>query len=130
MELKHDLVKWNPPNPDVRTVPESNFPWEYVNLDDLLVDLKLPPSLLEVPVPKYFMEDHAAEIKKRDRLVRGYMELKLGVPALYVDDLEAHVAMADAVGEYYHMIIYIYIYICHRCRYRARRSFDQYFKYI
>jgi hypothetical protein len=50
VELKHALVKWNPPNPDVRRPQgalEENFPWEYVNLDDILVDLKLPPETLE-----------------------------------------------------------------------------------
>ena len=51
VELKHALVKWNPPNPDVKRPqgqPEKAFPWEYVNLDDILVDLKLPPETLEV----------------------------------------------------------------------------------
>ena len=32
--------------------PDRPFPWEYVNLDDILVDLKLPPETLEVPVPR------------------------------------------------------------------------------
>jgi hypothetical protein len=30
-----------------------------VQLDDLLVDLKLTPDVLEVPVPRYFVEDRA-----------------------------------------------------------------------
>lgn len=32
---------------------------DWVNLDDILVDLKLTPEVLEVPVPKYFIEDRA-----------------------------------------------------------------------
>ena len=51
VELKHALVKWNPPNKDVQNTVggiDENFPWEYVNLDDILVDLKLPPETLEV----------------------------------------------------------------------------------
>ncbi|KAG5185735.1 hypothetical protein JKP88DRAFT_257381 [Tribonema minus] len=72
IELKHALVKWNPPNGDVRLpppMPEEAFPWEYVNLDDILVDLKLPPETLDVPVPRYFREDNAEEIEARDKLV-------------------------------------------------------------
>lgn len=30
-----------------------------VQLDDLLIDLKLTPDVLEVPVPRYFIEDRA-----------------------------------------------------------------------
>lgn len=68
VELKHDLVKWNPPNPDVQTQPERSFPWEYVNLDDILVDLKLPPETLEIPVPKSFVENHAEDLLRRERV--------------------------------------------------------------
>ncbi len=32
---------------------------DFINLDDILVDLKLSPDVLEVPVPKYFIEDRA-----------------------------------------------------------------------
>jgi hypothetical protein len=28
VELKHLLVKWNPPNPDCIEATERNFPWE------------------------------------------------------------------------------------------------------
>ena len=84
VELKHLLVKWNPPNPDC-TIPEGagperNFPWEYVNLDDILMDLKLPPEALEVPVPRYFIEDNIRRIKGRELLVRGYMNILLPPP--------------------------------------------------
>ena len=64
VELKHSLVKYSPPPPVVQQ--DKSFPWEYVNLDSVLVDLKLPPDTLEVPVPKYFREDSAEARKVRD----------------------------------------------------------------
>ncbi len=72
LELKHSLVRWCPRNPDLGPgnpkVVSVPFPWEYVNLDDMLVDLKLPAYLLEVPVPRYFVEDRAEEIKNRNKV--------------------------------------------------------------
>jgi len=44
--LKKDLVLFNPR-------PKSI----YVHLDQLLFDLKYDPSMIEIPVPKYFRED-------------------------------------------------------------------------
>ena len=43
LELKTALVKWNPPNSYLKIPqgPEEPFPWEYVHLDDILVDLKM-----------------------------------------------------------------------------------------
>lgn len=32
---------------------------DMVQLDDLLIDLKLTPDVLEVPVPRCFLEDRA-----------------------------------------------------------------------
>ena len=55
---------------------EEAFPWEYVHLDDILVDLKLSPTTLEVPVPKYFKEEKMQQQEQRNRLVSGYMRLK------------------------------------------------------
>jgi hypothetical protein len=75
VQLKHALVKYNPPSPDLPQ--EVPFPWEYVHVDDILVDLKLPPSTLEVPIPRFFLEDRAVEIKTRNKLVQGYMSMKL-----------------------------------------------------
>ena len=72
VELKLCLVKWNPPNPDVAPsespLPPFPFPWEYVNLDDLLVDLKLPPKSLEVPIPRYFKEDRKDKVTMRNKV--------------------------------------------------------------
>ena len=83
VELKHILTYWNNTggehgrNPDV--IQDQPFPWEYVHMDDILVDLKLPPETLEVPVPSYFIEERADNMAKRDKLIEGYMQLKLGV---------------------------------------------------
>jgi len=88
IELKHDLVIWNPPNSFVR-VPkgqEEAFPWEYVHLDDILVDLKLSPETLEVPVPRYFREDNLKQLEQRDRLALGYMRLKHNTDQIFMDD--------------------------------------------
>jgi hypothetical protein len=38
----------------------TNTREQYVNLDDILVDLKLTPDVLELPVPKYFIEEGKA----------------------------------------------------------------------
>lgn len=71
IELKHLLVKWHPPHPDVRSTPiEKSFPWEYINLDAVLVDLKLPPEALEIPIAKCFAEEHLDTIQQRDRVRR------------------------------------------------------------
>lgn len=45
-EMKKDLVLFNPR-------PGSM----YVHLDQLLFDLKYDPSIIEIPVPRYFRED-------------------------------------------------------------------------
>lgn len=88
LELKNDLVKWNPPNSYVKIPqgPEEAFPWEYVHLDDILVDLKLSPEMLEIPVPKYFREDIKKQLEQRDRIVSGYMRLKHNTDKLYISD--------------------------------------------
>jgi hypothetical protein len=82
VELKHILVYWNNTggdngrNPDV--AQDQPFAWEYVHMDDLLVDLKLPPETLEVPIPSYFVEQREEQHNRRDRLIEGYSNLKLG----------------------------------------------------
>ena len=46
----------------------------FVNLDDVLVDLKLPPEVLEVPVPKYFVEEQASLIEEREKYLDVLMK--------------------------------------------------------
>ena len=91
VELKHLLVKWSPPRADLQPPPpaqEMPFPWEYPNLDDILVDLKLPPETLEVPVPAYFTENDAATLRLRDKMISSYMKLKLQVDRIEVEQEE------------------------------------------
>ena len=45
-EMKKDLVLFNPRPGSI-----------YVHLDQLLFDLKYDPSIIEIPVPRYFKED-------------------------------------------------------------------------
>ena len=99
LELKNDLVKWNPPNSYVRIPqgPEEAFPWEYVHLDDILVDLKLSPEMLEIPVPKYFKEDIKSKIYQRDRIVTGYMRLKHNSDNFFIPNIYESSGSADAM---------------------------------
>ena len=41
----------------------------FINLDDVLVDLKLAPEVLEVPVPRFFIEDQAHALAEREKLL-------------------------------------------------------------
>jgi len=59
LEVKEILVEVNP-----------NKGVSFVNLDEVLVDLKLSPSVLEVPVPAFFIEDQAAALKEREALLQ------------------------------------------------------------
>lgn len=89
IELKYALVKYNPPNPAVRRgpgKPERLFPWEYVNLDDILIDLKLPPETLEVPVPRYFKENSTAAQRVRDKIVSSYMKVRHGLEKIMLEE--------------------------------------------
>jgi len=38
-------------------------------LDSLLIDLKLQPSALEIPVPRYFLEDDRENLETRKQLL-------------------------------------------------------------
>jgi hypothetical protein len=66
-ELKKDLILFN-------TRPNSI----YVHLDQLLFDLKYDPSMIEIPVPRYFKEDDRIEVElkfnekvERDKKKKG-----------------------------------------------------------
>ena len=88
IELKADLVRWNPPNSFVKMPDgvEEAFPWEYIHLDEILVDLKLSPSVLELPIPRYFREEKNKQLEQRDRLVSGYTRLKHNKDAILIED--------------------------------------------
>merc|ERR1712185_727126 len=91
IELKHALVEWNPPRTDLQPAPpaqERPFPWEYVNLDDILVDLKLPPETLEVPVPRYFKENNGKDIRLRDKVLSSYTQLQHKQDEIPIEETE------------------------------------------
>eukprot|EP00201_Polytomella_parva_P022593 CAMPEP_0175045650 /NCGR_PEP_ID=MMETSP0052_2-20121109/4556_1 /TAXON_ID=51329 ORGANISM="Polytomella parva, Strain SAG 63-3" /NCGR_SAMPLE_ID=MMETSP0052_2 /ASSEMBLY_ACC=CAM_ASM_000194 /LENGTH=479 /DNA_ID=CAMNT_0016309235 /DNA_START=59 /DNA_END=1495 /DNA_ORIENTATION=- len=61
LEIRHWMVKLN-----------RNL--DFINLDDILVDLKLTPEVLEIPIPKYFIEDRAKELDDRDKFLEALIE--------------------------------------------------------
>jgi hypothetical protein len=90
LDLKEKLVKWNPVHPDLMGQSASlqnPFPWEYVQLDDILVDLKLPPETLTLPIPRYFTEESIGEQQARDKLVVALMQHRLGLDTVPVEEL-------------------------------------------
>ena len=96
IELRHELVDTYPPNSDAKMIDadgkEMRFPWEIVHLDEVLVDLKLSPSILEMSIPRYFREDNKQQLNDRNDLVSAYMKLKHGHDEIYMpneyEDLE------------------------------------------
>ncbi len=58
LEIRHWMVK-------------LNKGLDFVSMDDILVDLKLTPEVLEVPVPKYFVEDRGKELDDRCAAMLG-----------------------------------------------------------
>lgn len=55
---------------------------DYVNLDRVLRDLKLQPHSLNLPIPRFFLEDGREDRSQRDSLIEGYMKLKLGISVI------------------------------------------------
>jgi hypothetical protein len=89
LDLKQKLVKWNPVHPDLigqSATLQNPFPWEYIQLDDILVDLKLPPDTLTIPIPRFFTEESIAEQRARDKLVVALMQHRLGLETVPVQE--------------------------------------------
>lgn len=59
----------------------------YVNLDDILVDLKLTPDVLELPVPNFFIEDRKDELKQRGELM-DTIAMQHSLPGPYAEEDE------------------------------------------
>jgi len=57
-----------------------------VNFDDILVDLKLSPDVLEIPVPRYFVEDRKVELEGRANFLAALVE-KYNVAAQWEEEL-------------------------------------------
>ena len=73
ISLRHLLVKWTPPNPDVALEGAScqpPFPWEYFDLDKALATLRISPYSLDLcAIPTYFKEDHSGSNRERNSIV-------------------------------------------------------------
>ena len=61
LELKHWLV-------------HLNGGVDAVHLDDVLVDLKLTPDDLEIPLPRYFVEDRRPELEQRAKFLDALLD--------------------------------------------------------
>eukprot|EP00743_Colponemidia_sp_Colp-15_P001010 GILK01001116.1.p1 GENE.GILK01001116.1~~GILK01001116.1.p1 ORF type:complete len:850 (-),score=212.62 GILK01001116.1:85-2634(-) len=81
-QIKSELVFFNPR-------PKS----DYVHLDDVLVDLKLNPDILEISVPKFFLEDNRDELERRTQLLNGCLLQFQGVDDPDVESKEDPFAM-------------------------------------
>lgn len=44
------------------------------NFDDILVDLKMIPETLELPVPQYFVHERRNDLMNREKLIKTYIE--------------------------------------------------------
>ena len=66
----------------------------FVNLDDLLVDLKLTPDALEVPVPKFFVEDQQRALEEREKLL-DVLQLQAGIDPKRGSNLRREAEMRD-----------------------------------
>ncbi|KEG15006.1 IQ motif containing with AAA domain 1 [Trypanosoma grayi] len=53
---------------EVRSLLATNC-GEFVKLDDAMLDVKMTPDDLEVPIPRYFVEDTETEIQERHRQI-------------------------------------------------------------
>ena len=63
-ELKYKITQFNPRKKSI-----------YVHLDQLLFDLKYDPSVIEIPVPRYFREDDRIQL---DLLFKEPVEKETG----------------------------------------------------
>jgi len=65
-EVKLNLVRYSTHTQVVQS--------DFINLDEVVMELKLTPRVLEVPVPRYFREDRKDKIEERDQLVIQFLE--------------------------------------------------------
>lgn len=70
MQIKDDLIMFNV---DTKAVNSDFF-----NLDELLFDMKILPSRLEIPIPRFGKELNPDIIRKRDETIRTLLERRDG----------------------------------------------------
>lgn len=89
IDLRHKIVMWNPACVDAtkkRATRDDCYPWEYIDLHKYATTLRLRPNSFETPIPSFFQDDELQKQHERDLLVEGYMQLKLSVNSLPVED--------------------------------------------
>ena len=84
LEIKEYLVKL------------SGF--KFINFDDILVDLKLIPETLELPVPRYFVDERQKDLELREKLVKTLIAARDADAEEEADDNRpAQMSMDDAI---------------------------------
>ena len=80
VNLRHLIVKWAPPNPDVLTKdgPQQPFPWEYIDLGPTLKEVNAVPTHLDVKTPSFFKEEAYEKSRERNALVLELLREKYG----------------------------------------------------
>jgi hypothetical protein len=58
---------------------------EYQYFDDILTDMKLTPSDLEVPIPHYFVTENGKVLKEREKML-GSILARIGPPDIHAKD--------------------------------------------
>jgi hypothetical protein len=72
LEIKQEMVKLDP--------------LEFHYFDDLLTDMKLTPTDVELPIPRYFLSENAKELKEREKLLGSILAQMGPQDATQLDD--------------------------------------------
>ena len=99
INLRHLLVKWSPPNPDVlcKDGPQKHFSWEYADLSQSLRELKVSPSHFGTDTPSVFKEESVRHCCARNNLVLRLLRYRYGdeLPLLEEKDWAVQPASAS-----------------------------------
>jgi hypothetical protein len=87
VNLRHLLVKWCPPNPDVASSGENQapFPWEYFDLDRELKELCVSPAKLETTTPVFIKEDQNGTNHHRNSTIARLLRETFGSEVKQMD---------------------------------------------
>ena len=100
INLRHLLVKWAPPNPDVLTKDgtQQPFSWEYVDLDRTLRELHAAPSHLSTDTPSMFNEEGLKSRRERDAFILKLLREKYGDVLPTLEEKEWPIPSSKDVG--------------------------------
>ncbi|PRP84445.1 hypothetical protein PROFUN_08030 [Planoprotostelium fungivorum] len=54
---------------------------EYLNFDHILLEYKLTPDLISIPIPRYYIEERQVELQEREKLLVALISRTIKVPA-------------------------------------------------